>query len=182
MYKNIMVDIETLDTKSSASIISIGAVVFDIKTGKSSSSFYKEVDIQSCLDLGLTVSGDTISWLLKQQVTLLQDNPSSIKEVLEEFAKFCSKDYYIWANSPRFDLSILQNVYNKLGIDVPWDFRKERCVRTLTSFNPSIKDAVRNEGKELGFIPHNALDDCLIQIEYCSKLWNYIKNYPPVTF
>jgi len=40
-----------------------------------------------------------------------------------------------------------KNAYNKAGIPIPWDFRKERCVRTLVSFNPSVKDNFKKADK-----------------------------------
>ena len=60
-------------------------------------------------------------------------------EVLTDFTGFCSYDYEIWGNSPRFDLGILQDAYRALNMKIPWDFRKERDVRTLVSFIPEIK-------------------------------------------
>jgi hypothetical protein len=89
-----------------------------------------------------------------------------IIEALKEFSDFCNKEYQIWGNSARFDCGILQNAYNKAGFSIPWDFRKERCVRTLVSFAPEIKDNYKPIGTA-----HNAVDDCKFQIGYCSEIW-----------
>jgi hypothetical protein len=54
---------------------------------------------------------------------------------------------------------------------IPWDFRKERCVRTLVSFAPEVKEAEPNTG-----VAHDALADCIFQINYCSKIFNKLKD------
>jgi len=59
---HIMLDLETFGTDNDSVICSIGAVEFDIVTGKRGMEFYQKIDIQSCLDAGLKVSGQTILW------------------------------------------------------------------------------------------------------------------------
>ena len=65
-----MIDLETLDTKPSASILTIGAVKFD-PTGdelkeSTCEKFYVKVDLDSCDKLGLTVSQSTLDWWANQ--------------------------------------------------------------------------------------------------------------------
>jgi hypothetical protein len=173
-YNHLMLDIETMGNDSFSSIISIGAIEFDIDTGKTGESFYTNVNLQSCLDLGLTVNASTIMWWMMQneqaRKDIADDKSMSIHEALIEFSKFCNKDYEVWGNSARFDCGILQNAYQKMSLPIPWDFRKERCVRTLVSFNPDIKKNFKMEGTS-----HNALSDCIFQVGYCSAIWNSIK-------
>ena len=169
-YKHLMLDLETMGNKSSSSIISIGALEFDIKTGETGKEFYVNVDLQSCLDLGLNVDGSTIMWWMRQEdkarKALDNGNVVSIKEALLMFSAFCNKDYEIWGNSARFDLGLLQDAYDAARIPICWDFRKERCVRTLVSFNPDVKKKFSSNG-----VLHNALDDCYFQVQYCSATW-----------
>jgi hypothetical protein len=173
---NIMLDIETMGSESFSSIVSIGALEFDIETGKTGREFYVNVDLQSCLDLGLIVNASTIMWWLKQSEQARQDLTNGtvlpIKEALLKFAQFCNKDYQIWGNSARFDCGILQNAYNKADMHIPWDFRKERCVRTLVSFNPELKNNFPTAGTA-----HNALSDCYYQVGYCSAIWSSLKTH-----
>lgn len=174
-FQHLMLDIETMGTDSFSSILSIGAVEFDIKTGKTGKEFYTNVDLQSCLDIGLTINASTVMWWMERSEQARKDltkrAPIPIAEALKKFSDFCNKDYQIWGNSARFDCGILQNAYDKMFIPIPWDFRKERCVRTLVSFNPGIKDAVPFSGTS-----HNALDDCKFQIKYCSEIWCSIQK------
>ncbi len=126
------------------------------------------------MDVGLIVNASTIMWWMQQNEQARKDfserKSMSIKEALLEFSNFCNTEYQIWGNSARFDCGILQNAYNKIGIPIPWDFRKERCVRTLVSFKPEIKDNTEFTGTR-----HNSLSDCYFQVEYCSKIYKHLK-------
>lgn len=174
-FKHLMLDIETMGNGSYSSIMSIGALEFDIVTGKTGKEFYTNVDLQSCIDIGLGMSASTILWWMEQTEQARKDLVGGVKlpvkEALESFSLFCNMDYEIWGNSPRFDCGILQNAYDKLGIPIPWNFRKERCVRTLVSFNPEIKDKYPTTHTS-----HNALSDCYYQVGYCSEIWNSLKK------
>lgn len=173
--KHIMIDIETMGNSSNSAIVSIGAVKFDLNTGETGETFYRFVDLQSCLNIGLTVKGSTIMWWLQQseeaRKELYNNKGESIDVVLKDFSEFCTTDYEVWGNSPRFDLGILHDAYTKLGLPISWDFRKERDVRTLVSFLPDVKTYFVYKG-----VSHNALSDCYNQIEYCKIIWNTLNN------
>jgi hypothetical protein len=171
---HIMVDIETMDNRSNAAIVSIGAIEFDLNTGQTGRSFYTNVDLQSCLDAGLRVKGSTVIWWLQQnkQARLkLSESPIHLNVALLGFKSFiseCGKDVQLWGNSARFDLGILTDAFVlALKEERPWNFRNERCVRTLVAFAPEVKETQEKIGVE-----HDALDDCRFQIAYCSKIWN----------
>lgn len=170
LFSHLMLDLETMGTKSNSAILSIGAVEFDILTGKTGKEFYRNISLQSCISLGLKVDADTIMWWMQQsddaRNSLTERKVVSIQQALIDFKEFCSKEYQIWGNPARFDCGILLNAYNKAGMPIPWDFRKERCVRTLVSFNPEIKNNLEFTG-----IAHNALADCYHQIKYCNLTW-----------
>jgi DNA polymerase III epsilon subunit-like protein len=165
-----MLDLETMGHESYSAIVSIGAIKFNINTGDIGERFYCNVNLQSCLDLGLIVNGRTIMWWLKQNEDArkhLSEQPQiSITEALMQFKSFYNEEYYIWGNSARFDCGILQNAYHKAKIELPWDFRKERCLRTLVTLNPNIKINHIPKG-----VAHNAIDDCINQIQYCCEIW-----------
>jgi hypothetical protein len=171
VFGHLMLDIETMATESFSSIISIGALEFDIETGETGKEFHVNVDLQSCMDLGLIVNASTIMWWMQQNEQARKDlidvKALHLSQALLEFSNFCSRDYEIWGNSARFDCGILQNAYNRVGIPIPWDFRKERCVRTLVSFKPEIKKKFPSLGT-----PHNAISDCYYQVGYCSAIWS----------
>jgi DNA polymerase III epsilon subunit-like protein len=172
-FNSVMLDLETMGSMSHSAIVSIGAVRFDIKTGEIGEKFYINVDLQSCLDAGLIINADTLMWWLNQSDAArkkISEKGIPLQKALLSLAIFMNKDYEVWGNSARFDLGILSDAFNTFGIPIPWDFRKERCVRTLVSFAPEIKDAEVNTG-----VAHDALADCIFQINYCSKIFNKLK-------
>lgn len=174
-FQHLMLDIETMGNESFSSIISIGAVEFNIDTGETGKEFYTNIDLQSCIDIGLIVNASTVMWWMNQNEQARKDLTGRVSvpifEALKNFANFCNKDYQIWGNSARFDCGILQNAYNRINTPIPWDFRKERCLRTLVSFSPEIKYNYKQNGTA-----HNAVDDCIFQIGYCSEIWRSLNR------
>ena len=168
-----MVDIETMGNQSYSAIVSIGAVYFDLQTGETGDSFYQTIDLQSSMDAGLKAQADTILWWMNKseeaRKELIDPNRVRLEVGLQRFSSFCSKEVEIWGNSARFDLGLLQNAYNLLSMPIPWNFRKERCVRTLVSFREDIKDNWSHPGTV-----HNALGDCYNQIGYCAAIYQAI--------
>ena len=174
-FGHIMVDIETMGNESNSAIVSIGAVEFNMQTGETGKEFYVNVLLKSCMDIGLKLNADTVMWWLKQsdeaRKSLTEGESKNLIQALHEFSSFIEscdgKKCQVWGNSARFDLGILSDAYNKIGVKIPWDFRNERCVRTLVSFLPEIKNMTKFHG-----VAHNAVADCHFQIKYCSETWN----------
>lgn len=180
MMNHLMIDLETLDRQPTSVILSIGAVEFDLETGETGREFYKLIDLTDSLRRGFTVGAGTLMWWMQQDqkardlISQTEDVsyfvPSAL-EALSDFIEDTGEDYYVWGNSPVFDLAKLQYHFHKVGLPIPWDFRKERCVRTLVSFKPEIKANMKFEG-----IKHNPIDDCKHQIKYCSKIWKTLNK------
>ena len=174
-YNHLMLDIETMGSTSYSSIVSIGAVEFNLETGETGATFYRNIDLQSCLNVGLEVSASTIMWWLKQNEEArlaLSKDVVPLEQALLDFSIFCkNKKYQVWGNSNRFDCGMLTDAYNALNLSIPWDFRKERDVRTLVSFAPEIKENYKYSG-----VSHNALQDCYNQIGYCTQIYNKLNT------
>lgn len=173
-FEHLMFDIETMGNESFSAIVSIAAIEFDIKTGEIGQQFYQRINLQSSIDIGLKMSPSTVLWWLQQdkaaQQALLQEPLSDIKDVLMDLSYFCKNGNYItWGRSPRFDQGILEDAYVSTKTPLPWDFRKERCVRTMEALRPEIKANTTFVG-----VKHNPLDDCKHQIKYCSAIWKEI--------
>jgi len=177
--KDMMIDIETLGSGPNSVIVSIGAVMFDIK---SSGILSYRPSYSSCIidpkeqqSLGMTIDASTVLWWLDQskeaQNATFKGVISPFKETLETLSNFIHthQPNTIWANSPSFDLVILRNAYAKAGMLVPWNYSIERDVRTLVSITKT--DKVPFTG-----IQHSALDDCLNQIERCQMAYKKISG------
>lgn len=174
---HIMLDLETMGTRAGCAIVSIGAVEFDLKTGKTGKEFYERINLQSCLDAGLFVQGSTIYWWLEQGSqarTELCEPSDSIHNVLIKFALFLGgigNDFQIWGNGACFEFGILGAAYHAIGKGetLPWNYRNERDVRTLVSLAPDIKEKYLFVG-----IEHYPIDDCKHQIRYCHAIWKHV--------
>jgi len=178
---HVMLDLETMGKRSNSAIVSIGAVEFNINTNEIGDEFYSRINLQSCLDVGLNVNGETIYWWLIQNEKARQEiakGGESLHYVLNEFKKWYKKlgdkhNIEIWGNSNRFDIGLLENAYTACGYhEMPWYFRNERDLRTLVAKAPKIKEQTL---KKFNGVKHHPIDDAKIQIEYASKIWN-LKN------
>lgn len=172
IWDHLMIDLETLGNKPGCVITSIAAIPFNWnnKNVNAEDSFYRKINIQSALDLGLTVQGSTLEWWSNQDITAYrehfdQKDTMHIKLALYELRVYIQSLYpgtlQIWGNSNRFDLGILAYVYDLLKLEYPWKFMNERDVRTLSSLIPLIKQNHVFKGRK-----HNPVDDCLNQIDY----------------
>jgi hypothetical protein len=161
--KDIMIDIETLDTKETAVIVSIGAVFFDIKTKTLGKELYRTCteDLEWQVDMyRRTVSMDTLKWWLNQSSearNIFQPNSIGSQAFslclidLREFIHL-SKGVNVWANSPSFDLRILKDAFNSCAEAPPFKYYQERDFRTIAAVHNIKLDS-----------NHNALDDAKAQ-------------------
>lgn len=140
--KDLMIDIETMDTKHSAVVLSIGAVFFDTQTKKLGPEFYSTLHIQPQLDLGRTVSGDTLHWWMQQdnraRVSSTQLTPRPNRDTIEDFIEFvtrtASQGALPWGNGSCFDISIIESLLKSYEALVPWKFWNIQDLRTFNRF------------------------------------------------
>lgn len=170
MMTKIMLDLETMGTGSDAVIIAIGAVAF--REGVITHSFYKQVNMQSAIDLGCSVNGSTVMWWLKQSDEARKafeenDKADTLADVLVEFSKWCLvlNPKEMWGNGSMFDNTILSNAYRTVNIKQPWGYWADRCYRTVSSMYSDIKF------ERVG-IYHNAVDDARSQALHLIKILN----------
>lgn len=176
-YGHIMFDIETLDNKNTSCILSIAAVEFNLHTGDIGDTLHIRVDLQSCLNEGLTIGADTIMWWMQQsdeaRKRIYEQNGEELETALEKVYKFvnsCGEKVCVWGNGATFDISILENAFYKFFTELPWKFYNVRDVRTIVDINPKIKKECVFEG-----VKHDAIDDCKHQIKYLCDTYKTIK-------
>lgn len=133
---HLSIDIETLSTRPTAAVISIGAVTFDLSGG-----IYDKFEVQ--LDSRFTPGdqdADTINWWKNQ-------NPEVVKKqfggktttiealaLLDEWVESCYHSIYggqVWAGPASFDFPILSNLYAHYDRKTPWPWQAQKCVSTL---------------------------------------------------
>jgi hypothetical protein len=167
--KDIMIDIETLGTGPNSVIATIGAMKFDrrgtLKPIEEMISFYRRINLESCLSLGLETEEETVKWWDNQDEKSreeIYDNNDriDIRQALRELSDFIGNSNYtiVWAQGPHFDFTILENAYKKCNLTVPWNFWNVRDSRTIFDIaNIRLKDIP-------GEYPHHSLYDCYKQI------------------
>ncbi len=158
---HIMFDLETFGTAPGSVLRSIGAAVFNPQTGETGETFYRNIDRQSCEDLGLKIDPRTEKWWSEQakeaQDALLQ-NCVPMRDVVMDFHKWFQsvRGEQIWCQGANFDSVLWQSVADVCGSFVPWKFwnvRDTRTVYEVAGFDPRT---LPREGTY-----HNALDDSL---------------------
>ncbi len=167
---HIMLDIETLGTKPGCKLLSIGATTmftrapthFTLRASVKSQDFYELAEDPVTL----------LWWGTKSQDA--QDDAFGgvvdIKSVLIQFYDWLSYlgytqtggKLYVWAKSPSFDCSILRDISERVGLEVPWSFRNELDVRTIAAIFPLIN--VDPTG-----VKHSALADAINQASLVEK-------------
>lgn len=159
--KDLMIDIETLGTKPGSVILSIGAVAFDAETGElASNSFYRALSPIHCQSVGLTMDAETVAWWMIQSPEAQaaafsgRDHPSLALLGLANFV-LVHDPLRVWAKPPAFDIVLLESVYHRLTLQIPWGYKSLRDCRTLFDVTGVLQPTV-------GTL-HNALDDAKAQ-------------------
>lgn len=169
-----MVDIETLGKKPGAAVLTIGAVMFG--AGGLGATFYSPVQLQSCIDVGLTIDPDTVAWWMKQsdearKAAFCADAPA-LPVVLMRFTDWfvTQQARYPWCHGATFDVPILDAAYAACGMQAPWKFYDVRDTRTL--YHLARVKVDRTNGTH-----HNALDDAKAQAEAAVKALHVLQPH-----
>lgn len=168
LMDNVMLDLETLDTRSSGVIVSIGAVWFDgvDRLGK---EFYRVLDLSDQCKYGRTISPDTLKWWFKQSDAaraVMSAPPVKTSQALADFVDFIGEgDKYakVWGNGADFDNIMLGGLYDTYGVAKPWSYSKNRCFRTL-------KNLIEMTPPDREGTHHNALDDARYQAVWANLI------------
>jgi DNA polymerase III epsilon subunit-like protein len=175
-YTDYTVDLETMGTNATSAVVSIGAVAFNRNAPEfdpeRTIGFYRNIELQSCLDLGLTIDGSTVMWWLEQsqdaRISLLKPTPLDVQAAFIDYKHWVrdglGSDIPCWTHAT-FDAPIIGNVFRTIQHPQPTHYRKQRDIRTLNDLNGYFK--VTREG-----VHHNALADALFQAEYIWALLN----------
>ena len=158
MKTRIMIDIETLGNQPGCVILSIGAVKF--AEGQILERFYRNICPQSCEEVGLTISAETVQWWFQQSDEsrmAFAGGGQVLPMALADLSTWIGQGQVeIWGNGSDFDNAVLRVAYEKCGMPVPWNYWENRCYRTVKSLYPGIQ--IKRSGTH-----HNALDDATSQ-------------------
>ena len=158
-----MIDLETLDTKPSCQILSLGAVKFNALTNdEPHSELYIKPDIDQQDKLGRTTSDSTIEWWSKQDPKAMEEAFSEagrmdMDTMLDQLTKWLVGVDTIWGHGYGFDITILEDLYRNCKRPIPWQFWQVKDSRTL--FSCCKVDPRKAMQSDL----HNALADAYFQ-------------------
>ena len=178
---HVMLDLETLSTAHNAAIIQLAAVQFNPMTGEVLDKFNAHIYTESCLLWGMTISKSTVEFWQKQEaeaqnMILFAENKKPLHEALIEFKQFLNNighfnDVTLWGNGPAFDMSKLAAAYELCGMEKPWKYSNERCVRTLSALMPKLKYDIVFTGTK-----HDGIADSEHQIKYVHQILAELRN------
>jgi hypothetical protein len=167
-----MLDLETLGTAPFSPILSIGACAFKPdQVAPINDAFYQAITLESCLDVGLRPSADTILWWMDQAAEArgVFSDPLAVKLplALDAFTDWLnSRPLKMWGNSARFDLGLLEAAYKACGKVAPWEFYNERDYRTLKKLTGADGIPLHRVGTH-----HNAVDDAISQAYHLMAIY-----------
>lgn len=160
---DVMFDLETLDTKPSAVILSLGAVKFDprqkgLDPDAERLSLRIEIDPQSAM--GRTISDDTIAWWATQskeaqEAAFGDANRVTVEDAIEQFHKFVWNSERVWSQGS-FDVNIIEHLYTTMNKPYAWQYWQVRDSRTLFDFVDGSLDRTKH---------HDAVEDAISQAE-----------------
>ncbi len=79
-------------------------------------------------------------------------------------------DVAVWGCGSDFDNVLIENAYKKIGKEMLWKFRNNRCYRTIKSLWPNIE--IKRKGAH-----HNALDDAESQALHLIEIFNSFDSH-----
>lgn len=165
---NCMLDIESVGTKPGCAIVSLGAVSFN-EHAVTNNKFYTVFSIKSQLPHDLRMNPETLSWWMQQSgearealLAALDPTTVDLANGLDRFALWYRTQGFnaVWANGASFDFAILTTAAQRVGREMPWKYRDERCYRTLRALCPDVK-CTADAG-----VAHNALADSIWQAQH----------------
>ncbi|APA09665.1 hypothetical protein sscle_05g044350 [Sclerotinia sclerotiorum 1980 UF-70] len=186
---NIMLDLELagFPDNYNPAITQIGAIHFDIETGRELASFCEFPQLQSSLNFGPAQDTITITWCkihnpeaLKksQESTVTLDNAlkaftawvdSYRESTRREAQASCVRDLMgevkIWANGSMQDNRWIDTAYTICNLAKPWKYYSNMCI--MTTNNTVLELTGRNyrmEAEQDRKGAHDAVADCMHQI------------------
>ena len=180
-----MVDIETLDTRPSAVVLSVGVVLFNrrdqlIPMKKLHLQFGTKEFRDEQILMGRTVDKETVAWWKKQEPeakkVFKEANVETMTEALEKLTEFLTQgdtNFLVWGNGASFDNTIMVSLYESFGMTPPWKFWNDRCFRTFKGEHGHIaRPPTLFAGTK-----HNALDDARQQALYLQAIYFELQKY-----
>lgn len=158
-----MIDLETLDVTPTSTVLTLGAVKFNpFSDSEPYDELYFKINVDEQDALGCSVSDSTIEWWSRQDPAVQEEafndeGRIGLEEALTKLNKWVVGVDEIWGQGYGFDITILENLYRKMGKPIPWQFWQISDARTITKRMPV------DPRKTMQSNLHNALADSYFQ-------------------
>lgn len=178
---DVMLDLETLGTRPGCVVLSIGAVAFN--QTEILSTFSVNIDARTSQRAGLRIEADTVMWWMGRdeaaRQSVLNGPTEELSVALLRFNQWLvprGTPVRLWSKGPSFDAVILRSAYIAAGMDPLWDFRNERCVRTILDLAGIDGTRGFREDHETR---HDAAIDALVQARAVQAAMRRIQTVNP---
>lgn len=181
-----VIDLETGATSASSVILSIGITTIDAITFEWVSQLYISVN-PYCDDNAMrSWDNGTRSWWIGQDDSVRDEamrvmGASSLRQALIKVSEYITLlgkvgEVHVFGNGSEFDIAILNDALDQLGMKTPWKHTNAQSIRTIvwlgrTYFNIDFKYSLPFNGEQ-----HHALHDSAHEAAYAAKTLGVIKN------
>lgn len=174
---DVMIDIETAGDCDNAIVLTLGAAKFDLNSlSGPGDSLYMRINIEEQEQLGRVRTASTVAWWDTQPIDVREEawspyDRQPVVTAMTQLTDFVKGASTVWSQGS-FDIKILENLYQQIGLRKPWRYNVIRDSRTLFKTVGDFRD--RNA---TGL--HNALVDAhhqIIGVQRCMSMINTIKQ------
>lgn len=165
---NYMIDIETLGTRNTSVILSIGICTFG-SPDLNKECMYHQLNYKMfpTSTYEFTTDEDTKEWWKAQpEQTWREATCGTLAPIvsLGMISSVLAKTNAIVWTKGNFDLPILEHAFNFYGVPVPWTFRNTRDFRTIKALWPALNLTPDPNAA------HSAIYDAIFQATYLETL------------
>jgi DNA polymerase III epsilon subunit-like protein len=170
-----MLDLETLGVTADATILSIGAVKFNMDGFIADSAFYAVCSIGS--QPRRHISGDTLAWWVQQSESakdiFMARDKLTLEQALIDLKHWFGGDHLLWSNGADFDIPMVNHALRTYDIEPLTKHWNHRCFRTLKEEYKMVAKPPF-EGTQ-----HNALLDAIHQAKWAQLIAEYKRGIKP---
>lgn len=168
---HVAIDLESYSKRPSGLVLSIGLAAFTVQGGLVGMFYVEPSKVDQTKD-GRDIDPATVAWWNTQgdEARKVLGSPGvPVGEALARVRSFLSRfqggNYRLagmWGWGSDFDNAMLQDLFRHYEQPVPWDFRINRCGRTIVELLGAPKPPAVGTH-------HNAVDDAIYQAERIGK-------------
>lgn len=154
-HAELMIDLETMGTKATAPVLTIGAVLFSPYETSSfdelrDRAFLRKIELASAIKHSGGIEPSTLAWWFGQKdeaiKALVGEDCVPLEKALIDLEMYIKNRTHasplppqyrhlpvpkkVWAKDPDFDCANLEDKFERIGRPYPFDFHFQRSVRT----------------------------------------------------